>query len=56
VGNLVACWGINPARDLAWHSALDLWELRGDAVARGLFLDGAAEATAPASRLRLTAV
>lgn len=56
VDNLVACWAINSARDLAWHNALVLWELRGDALARGLFLDGLAQATALASRLLLTAV
>ena len=44
------------ARDLAWHNALVLWELRGDTLARGLFLDGLAQATALASRLLLTAV
>lgn len=56
VDNLVGCWAINSARDLAWQNALVLWELRGDAVARGLFLGGLAEATALASRLLLTAV
>jgi hypothetical protein len=56
VDNLVACWTLNSARDLAWQHALVLWELRGDGVARGLFLDGLAEATALASRLLLTAV
>jgi len=56
VGNLVACWAINSARDLAWRNALVLWELRGDAIARGLFLDGLAAATALASRLLLTPV
>jgi Family of unknown function (DUF5995) len=56
VDNLVAGWAINSARDLAWRNALVLWELRGDAVARGLFLDGLAQATALASRLLLTAV
>jgi uncharacterized protein DUF5995 len=56
VDNLVACWAINSARDLAWHNALVLWELRGDTLARGLFLDGLAQATALASRLLLTAV
>jgi hypothetical protein len=33
-----------------------LWELRGDAAARELFLGGLAEATALASRLLLTPV
>jgi Family of unknown function (DUF5995) len=56
VNNLVACWTINSARDLAWQNALALWELRGNGLARGLFLDGLAEATALASRLLLTAV
>jgi hypothetical protein len=56
VDNLVACWSINSARDLAWHNAATLWELRGDPLARGLFLDGLAGATALASRLLLTAV
>jgi Family of unknown function (DUF5995) len=56
VDNLVACWTINSARDLAWQNAAVLWELRGDPLARGLFLDGLAAATALASRLLLTAV
>jgi len=56
VDNLVACWTLNSARDLAWQHALVLWELRGDSVARGLFLDGLAAATALASQLLLTAV
>jgi hypothetical protein len=56
VDNLLAGWTINSARDLAWHNAAVLWELRGDPVARGLFLDGLAAATALASRLLLTAV
>ncbi|HET7246613.1 MAG TPA: DUF5995 family protein [Streptosporangiaceae bacterium] len=56
VDNLVACWTINSARDLAWRNAAVLWELRGDPVAHALFLDGLAAATALASRLLLTAV
>jgi hypothetical protein len=56
VDNLVACWSINSARDLAWDNAAVLWELRGEPLARGLFLDGLAAATALASRLLLTAV
>ena len=56
VDNLVACWTINSARDLAWHNAAVLWELRGDPIAHALFLDGLAAATALASRLLLTAV
>jgi hypothetical protein len=56
VDNLVACWTISSARDLAWQNALVLWELRSEPLARGLFLDGLAAATALASRLLLTAV
>ena len=56
VDNLVACWAINSARDLAWQNAGVLWELRNNPVGRGLFLDGLAAATALASRLLLTAV
>ena len=56
VDNLVACWTINSARDVAWQNALVLWELRGEPVAHALFLDGLAAATALASRLLLTAV
>ena len=56
VDNLIACWTINSARDLAWRNAAVLWELRGDPGACGLFLDGLAAATALASQLLLTAV
>ncbi len=56
VGNLVACWTINSARDLAWQNASVLWTLRPDPAASGLFLDGLAATTALASRLLLTAV
>ena len=56
VDNLVACWTINSARDLAWQHSLLLWGLRGDDLAHGLFLDGLSQATALASRLLLTAV
>jgi uncharacterized protein DUF5995 len=56
VDNLVACWTINSARDLAWQNALVLWELRGEPLVHALFLDGLAAATALASRLLLTAV
>ena len=36
VGNLVASWSINSARDLAWTNSLLLWEVRNDPAARGL--------------------
>ena len=56
VDNLVACWSINSARDLAWQKSLVLWTLRPEPAASGFFLDGLAAATALASRLLLTAV
>jgi len=56
VDNLVACWAINSARDLAWQHSLVLWDLGAVGAARGLFLDSLAETTALASRLLLTAV
>ncbi len=56
VDNLVACWSINSARDVAWRNSLVLWTLRPDPAASALFLDGLAAATALASRLLLTAV
>ncbi len=56
VGNLVASWTINSARDLAWNNSLLLWELRDIPVARGLFLDSLAAGTAAASRMLLVAV
>ncbi len=56
VADLVANWSINSARDMAWTSALLLWQVRDDPVARGLFLDSLASSTALASRLLLVAV
>ena len=56
VDNLVACWSINSARDVAWRNSLVLWTLRSDPAASALFLDGLAAGTALASRLLLTAV
>jgi Family of unknown function (DUF5995) len=56
VENLVATWTINDARDLAWKNALVLWELRAVTVARALFLDSLATATALSSRFLLVAL
>jgi hypothetical protein len=56
VDNLVACWSINSARDVAWRNSLVLWALRSDQAASTLFADGLAAAAALASRLLLTAV
>ncbi|TVZ06819.1 hypothetical protein EAS64_05585 [Trebonia kvetii] len=56
VADLIGNWTINSARDLAWNNCLLLWALRDDPLARGLFLDSLAAATAAASRLLLVAV
>jgi Family of unknown function (DUF5995) len=56
VDNLVACWSINSARDLAWQNSLVLWTLRPEPAASDLFLNGLAATTALASKLLLTAV
>jgi hypothetical protein len=56
VGNLVASWSINSARDLAWTNSLLLWEVRNDPAARGLLGDSLAATTAAASRMLLIAV
>ena len=56
VGNLVASWSINSARDLAWTNSLLLWEVRNDPAARGLLSDSLAATTAAASRMLLIAV
>ena len=56
VANLIATWTINSARDLAWNNCLLLWAVRGDPIARGLFLDTLATSTALASQMLLVAV
>jgi hypothetical protein len=56
VANLIATWTINNARDLAWNNCLMLWAVRDDPIARGLFLDTLAAATALASQMLLIAI
>jgi hypothetical protein len=56
VCNLVACWTINSARDLAWNNSLLLWDVRGNPAARTLLTGGLAATTALASRMLLVAV
>lgn len=46
VATLTCNWVMNSARDLAWNNSLLLWELRDVPVARGLFRDNLAAATA----------
>jgi hypothetical protein len=56
VATLTCNWVMNEARDLAWDNSLLLWELRDVPVARTMFKDNLAAATALASRLILVAV
>jgi len=56
VDNLIGNWTVNSARDLAWTNCLLLWEVRDNAIARRLFLDALAGATASASQMLLVAV
>jgi hypothetical protein len=50
VATLTRSWTINSARDLAWNNGRPQWAVRGDPLARGLFLDGLVASIAPASR------
>lgn len=56
VENLVCNWSINEARDLAWDSAVALWEVRNHSIARDLFLGVLARTVAVASSALLVAV
>jgi uncharacterized protein DUF5995 len=50
VNNIVGNWSINAARDVAWDTALALWELRDHPVASQLLSGGLARTVAMASR------
>ena len=50
VCNVVANWNINAARDVAWDTALALWELRGDQLATRLLTGALARTVAMAGR------
>jgi hypothetical protein len=54
--NLVANWSITSARDVAWDTAVALWEIRGNRLATGLFTGALARTVAMASRCLLVAV
>lgn len=56
VCNLVGCWTINSARDLAWSNSLLLWELRDVPFARQLFCATLAASVATASEMLLVAL
>jgi Family of unknown function (DUF5995) len=54
--DLVCNWSINSARDVAWDTALALWEIRDHRVATDLFTGALARTVAMASRVLLVAV
>jgi len=56
VANLVCNWSINEARDVAWDTALALWEVRDHTIFRDLFLGVLARTVAGASSALLVAV
>jgi hypothetical protein len=56
VANLVANWSITTARDVAWDTALALWEVRSNRVATDLITHALAHTVAMASRCLLVAV
>jgi hypothetical protein len=54
--NLIANWNLNQARDVAWNTALALWEVRDLPVARDLLLASLGRAVAATSQLLLVAL
>jgi hypothetical protein len=51
--DLVGNWSINSARDVAWETALALWQCRDTPTAKDLMMDGLARTVAMASRCLL---
>jgi hypothetical protein len=56
VESLIANWSINAARDVAWDTALALWEVRDHAVVQDLLMNALARTIGMASRGLLLAV
>jgi hypothetical protein len=56
VANLIGNWSINAARDVAWDTALALWDIRDHRVATDLLTGALARTVAMASRGLLVAV
>lgn len=56
VTNLVCSWSINEARDVAWDTALALWEVRDHRLTTQLLSDALARMVALASRSLLVVV
>ena len=51
--DLVGNWSVNSARDVAWETALALWQCRDLAAVEDLMMDGVARTVAMASRCLL---
>jgi hypothetical protein len=51
-----ANWSINAARDVAWNTAVALWDVRDHPMATQLLLDALARTVAMASRGLLVVV
>jgi hypothetical protein len=56
VVNLVANWSITAARDVAWDTAVALWEIRGNRLATDLLVGSLARTVAMTGRCLLVAV
>lgn len=56
VADIIGNWSITSAREVAWDTALALWEFRGQPTAVRLLSDGLARTVAMASRGLLVAV
>lgn len=56
VANVVANWSISAARDVAWNTAVALWDVRDHQMATKLLSDALARTVAMASRGLLVAV
>jgi hypothetical protein len=56
VANLVSNWSITEARDVAWDTAVALWDVRDHQMATGLLTASLARTVAMASRCLLLAV
>jgi Family of unknown function (DUF5995) len=56
VESVIANWSINAARDVAWDTALALWEVRDHPTVQGLLMNALARTVAMASRGLLLAV
>jgi hypothetical protein len=56
VVHLVSTWNIEKARDLAWVTALTMWEIRRTTFLRGRFLEGLGHTVGMTTRALLTPV